>query len=265
MAIEGGDNTPNFYAFEAFDPVDGEPTDFVGGKFKEIAYRARKLLVKRSRQEILAMGDTLCWLLGSELARGQAFELIDLHVKALDEGKGQSDFEHISLNNVAQILRLMEKVSIDDIDDAIPGLTWPELLAVLALGEIDEAIEWEQHYQQKGYPEDDSIYTMTLGPYAVEAMEAVCAAEALQRGNPSIQAKKIVSDQTRKAALKRHQATNNLKREFIHFYHSREFKSRADAARRFYLSLPDKKQRLLTHTNAIRTLTDALSAHLKTV
>src|SRR3569623_1217585 len=111
-------------------------------------------------------------------------------------------------------------------------------------------------------PEDEAINPIAHSPYAVDAMEAVCMAECLQR-EPSRQAAKIISEQNRKAALQRHVNTSELKRQLIEFFHTGTFKSMAEAARRFYDGLEEGKRKLLAPTNAIRTLTDALSAHLK--
>src|SRR3569623_930954 len=259
MAKKNNHNT--FFPFVAFDPLTGTPSQFVVGRFGQIACRARKILSGRSRSEIIAAADTLSWLLWADTAQDINFDLLKRGAKALDEENGDSS--PLTLSDAQLLARIVETVSLEDINEAVPYLSAPELYAVLSFGLIDEAAEWEQHYMQAGYTEDDAIYPVALSPYAVDAMEAVCMAVFLQGDNPRIQAAEIVSGKSRKAALIRHQATNELKREFILFSRSGNFKSNADAARRFYDGLDEGKRRLLAPTNAIRTLTAALSAHNK--
>jgi hypothetical protein len=72
---------------------------------------------------------------------------------------------------------------------------------------------------------------------------------------------KTASALAKKAAQKRHEPRNRLKQDFFDFWMQGKgsFRSRADAARRFYKSLPPEKRKLLVESNAIRTLTQALA------
>lgn len=254
-------NNDKFFPFVAFEPLTGTPSHFVAGRFRQIVYRARKILSGRSRREVVATADTLSWLLLCDAAQEINLDLLERQAEELEEENGDSN--PLTLSDAQLLAHIVETVSLEDINEAVPNLTAPELYAVLALGLIDEAAEWEQHYMQAGYAEDDSIYPIALSPYAVDAMEAVCMAECLQRSEPSRQAAKIISEQNRKAAIKRHSLINELKRQFIEFFLAGTFKSMAEAARRFYDGLEEGRRKLLAPTNAIRTLTDALSAHLK--
>ncbi|MDP2242175.1 MAG: hypothetical protein Q8K18_18715 [Burkholderiales bacterium] len=74
---------------------------------------------------------------------------------------------------------------------------------------------------------------------------------------------KTASAVAKKAAQKRHEPLNQLKQEFCDFWGRGKHQSRAEAARRFYASLPADKKRLLVPSNAERTLTAALSKHLR--
>lgn len=254
-------NNNKFFPFVAFDPLTGTPPHFVAERFEQIAYRARKILSHRNRNEIIAAADTLSWLLLGDAVREIEFGLLTQLAKELDEEKDESS--HLTLSDAQLLALVVETVPLEDINEAVPNLALAELYAVLALGLIDEAAEWQQHYMQAGYAEDDSIYLTTLAPYAVDAIEAVCMAESLQGDILAHYAAKIISDKNSGAGLKRHEATNELKREFILFYHANSFPSMAEAARRFYNGLDEGKRKRLTPTNATRTLTEALSAHLK--
>ena len=79
---------------------------------------------------------------------------------------------------------------------------------------------------------------------------------------PVIEARTI-STVAKKAAQKRHEPVNRLKKEFVAFYEKGKFRSRADAARQFHASLPKDKQRLILKDNAARTLTAALPKLLR--
>jgi len=254
-------NNDKFFPFVAFDPLTGIPSQFVAGRFAQIACRARKILSGRNRSEIIAAADTLSWLLLGDAAHEVKSSLLERQAKELEEGN--SDSSHLTLSDAQLLARVMETVSLEDINEAVPNLAVPELYAVLALGLIDEAAEWEQHYMRASYAEDDAIYPVALSPYAVDAMEAVCMAECLQRAEPSRQAAKIISEKNRNAAMKRHSRINELKRQFIEFFLAGTFKSMAEAARRFYDGLEEGRRKLLAPSNAIRTLTVALSEHLK--
>lgn len=75
---------------------------------------------------------------------------------------------------------------------------------------------------------------------------------------------KTASAVAKNAAKKRHEPLNQLKEEFCEFWdRGSNHKSRAEAARRFYASLPADRKRLLVASNAERTLTAALSKHLR--
>jgi len=258
MAKKNNDN--RFFPFVAFDPLTGTPSQIVAGRFGQIACRARKILSGRNRTEIVAAADTLSWLLLADTAQEINFVLLEREAEELDKGNCES--RPLTLSDAQLLARVVEAVYLEDISEAVPNLTAPELYAVLALGLIDEATEWEQHYVRAGYAEEDPIYHVALAPYAVDAMEAVCMAECLQR-EPSHEAVKIISERNRKAALQRHVHTSELKRQFIEFFLAGTFKSMAQAAGRFLDGLEEGKRKLLAPTNASRTLTDALSAHLK--
>ena len=63
------------------------------------------------------------------------------------------------------------------------------------------------------------------------------------------------------AGRKRHAKAAQLKQEFINYYESGKFQSMAKAAEKFLQSLDDEKSKILTTSNAERTLLGALRAH----
>ena len=103
--------------------------------------------------------------------------------------------------------------------------------------------------------------------YVVEAGELIALAELvannnhsptlLQRENKS-EALDSSGEQQRRAARIRHQPVADLKQECYEFYKSGNFKSYADAARRFYNQLHPEKSKLLKPDNAEKLLAEAI-------
>lgn len=252
------------FTFEAFDPIEGIPPDTVAGKFWPIAYRARAILKNRSRQEIIAATDTISWLRFSDIAWEWQHKETEALVNSVNRtGNYDENFIGPYGADVSLLNYAMERISLDGLNEAIPDLSWPELFAALTLGMIDRAAEWERR-EPDHVEQNTNVYHWWHGVFAIEAMEAVCIAEGLLKQEKSqIERKKAISNARQRAALKRHQKTNDLKREFIHFCATGNFKSDADAARRFLGALDSDKKQLLAPSNAINTLLRALRADRK--
>lgn len=67
--------------------------------------------------------------------------------------------------------------------------------------------------------------------------------------------------QQRNAAYEKHKHTENLKKECVHYWLQHKNFSNNQAASKFYESLPSDKQKLLTPSNAVNTLTKAISEY----
>jgi len=100
-------------------------------------------------------------------------------------------------------------------------------------------------------------------PYEVE-QPTVDSPSHVAESASSANVPKTASSVAKQAARKRHEPGNRIKQDFCAFWDRSggKFKSRAEAARRFYESLP-KEKKVLAPTNAIRTLIAALSEHLR--
>src|SRR3569623_1350360 len=147
MAKKNNHNT--FFSGGAGGPGAGTPSQIVAGRFGQIACRARKILTGRNRSEIVATADTLTWMLLGDTAQETNFDLLEREAKELNEENGEST--HLTLRDAQLLARVVETVSLVDINVAVPILSAPEFFAVLALGLIDVAAEWEQHYLEAGY------------------------------------------------------------------------------------------------------------------
>lgn len=251
--------------WEAFDPLEGEAPHYVEGKMGAIATRARHIVGHRSREEIEKIGDLLSYLSEHPAAVDAHLAVLDAMAAALEQ-KEAAPAPALPSEPQA-LLAAQEAYSLEDYED-IPNLTWAEVFATLALVLMAEASERERWYEQQGRAEDDSLHWLNCAPYAVEAMEAVCLGEGFLRWENTEAAaqrlvKKKMSLNARKGGIQRHAATNQLKREFFHYYGENARLSQREAAKRFYEALPEEKKKLLAETNYLRTLTDALSKHLR--
>ena len=116
----------------------------------------------------------------------------------------------------------------------------------------------------------------TFGGLAGDAIEAVCWGEALLEKENSesdigehIEAavSKKRSLQASQAAIQRHAKANQIKNDFITYYHAGNFKTRLEAAEQFYDGLSHEQKGILSPNRlkdrAARTLTQALRAYAK--
>lgn len=167
---------------------------------------------------------------------------------------------------------LYKYTSAFDLNDA-DNLTWSQYFALLALMLIVSAHQEEEWaYERKPYDVVTLATYRQAGDDIAFAMEAVIFGELLQineAGSLPYSIMTGVSEQrislnASKGGIARHSESNKLKKEFIDFYGAGSFKSGADAARRFYQSLPVERK-ILAPTNAERTLLDALREHRKKI
>lgn len=256
--------------FTYFDPVTGTPPEYIDGKFDVIAARARRILSHRTATQVQAAAELTSWLLGQDWIAAEALEALANEFDALERGESPIRFGD---DSEAQLLRrCTQRVSLDELDN-LPGITWEELFAALALLAIADAAEWVAHYRNnRNIPEGDWIYLKTCGPYAVEAMEALCWAEHFAEVDNLKQEvaqametahRKKLSLRSQRANIARHQKTNAVLRDLLHYYREGNYKSIAKAVSEFLKRYPPEKVKHLAPTNRERTLREGLSAAIK--
>jgi len=100
-------------------------------------------------------------------------------------------------------------------------------------------------------------------PGAIEFSEAESdEPDEPESENNATPKKKTKSENHQFAAQQRHAPVNQLKRECV-IYSLTQKGSNIQIAKRFYESLPDDRKKILSAGNAIRTLTQAISAYKK--
>jgi hypothetical protein len=262
---------PYATAFDRFDPKEGYYVEYFNTFFPDISDRARKLLNHRSRDEIKAAALIIDWLI-NEQCRERMFDALLKDATALDEGR----FEESTwpTGPTKELLHCLDLIELDDKED-FPNATAAEFVAVLALCLAGLAYEAQENMKKKGFSGFQSRYWSQTGSFAIEAMEAIVTAEFLTQGDRAHQGAHLVehavkhkiSLQASRAARKRFEPISRLKHEFINWYgehiEAGKFHSRAQAAQQFYDSLPPDKKKLLTPSNAQRTLLDALRDSLR--
>jgi len=171
-------------------------------------------------------------------------------------------------SDVGNLRQCAERIDLAE-QPLLPGVQWSELFALLALTKIADVAWWVAHYKKRKKGDDDWIVPHTLGPFATEAMDAVCMAEQLAKVEQlageikadvqsAEKAKRSLRNQN--AAMLSHQKTHQLIRELHAFYLAGDYDTYAAAVGAFLDTLPEVRVHHLAQTNRVRTLREALSA-----
>lgn len=244
---------PRIFSFEYFNPLKDEAPNRFLEKPQGIVVKARAILEKRTLEEIYSISDVVSWLLSHEVVINKILSGLE---QCADDNYVYQDYDDM-FDEAKHLLYCLERVELD-FSHNVPNLSWPEIFATHALACIADAYQRDQELKHSPWRDEADVMEI-IGADILDAMECICIAESLIRQTNTVQkVKQKVSLQKQNAAYLRHADSNQLKREFIHFYLSGTHKSRADAARRFYDSLPPNRKRILKPTNAVRTLTDGL-------
>lgn len=241
------------FAFDAFDPMSDEAPAYSSETLRDIVGRARAVLKGRTSRQLKDGLQRLDWMLAETCNQFQQDELI----KA----------PHLEAHEPSAETLLTRSMEMYDIEaqSALPDAIWAEYFAILALahiGEIATARRGPIFGSTLGAREKEWWFVESTHAHAIQAMEAVCCAEHLvTQAVVQVAKQEKISLQARQAAIKRHADITRLKQEFFDYYHAGTFSSYVAAAHSFYDGLPRDRQKLLAPTNAVRTLSEALSKH----
>ena len=140
----------------------------------------------------------------------------------------------------------------------VVGAKLEDALMIHALGAAAQANALAHRIVKQQEP-NHAQYEEMAG-WAMTAQELLGTAKLSRQG--VLYAEQRASDQARFGAEKRHETLREIKRRFVAYYHSGQFRSKADAARRYFRSLSEDQQKTLAPTGgqegAVRTLTSAL-------
>lgn len=253
--------------FDIFDPKNGIVPPYPFYQLQDIAWRARRLLWKRTSSEITYAAQTIDWMIESffESERENFIEdqiqnngwAKSYILQAIESGEhmdrflkeelpgyaGSDDYlDYSDEDSTSEVEALKGAIDLYDISDKeFKNAEQYEYFAVLALWLVSDSIEW--------FGRDYGSSRLALAAESsIKAMDAVCHAELLQsvdkyknrlnETNKEInklaeqKATERRSENARKAAVKRHEETKALKQDALNYYveHEDEFSSIEDAA-----------------------------------
>lgn len=257
--------------FEYFNLESLESTRDTGLAHIEdrILFRVKRLLSSRTKKEI----DELVLIIDAIVS-----DFFD-STKALDriiaDTEGGPSLE-CRINEdahgitAAEYLSMMAGVDLSDLSHTLHP-NWNEVFSLLALNLVGEAAA-EDAYQQSKNNNNEYKQSYLRGNHAAhylfDACEILHIAERLTESPGFVSAGvdavagRQISIRNGLAAKRKHAPIQKIKDMFIKWFleHSNDgtFKSRSDAARKFYSNLEADLRKLMAPTNAERTLKDAL-------
>lgn len=171
------------------------------------------------------------------------------------------------------LLRYIELFDISGQAD-FPHARWSEYFATLGAEIFNSGIDLAKKHKQKiGESDTEDQQFVRLGRTGFcfrDAAEAVTIAEQLiererQDSKRRDLEQKKVSLQARLAAKARHGPLDALKQECVAFYEAHDFRSYAEAARRFWATVDDQRKNELRLREPQRVLKNALYEHAKSL
>lgn len=261
--------------FEYVD-LSVEPEEFdnsLGYLVPHIYNRAKKILGSRSEFEINELID-LITTLWSEY-QNNAMERLINSVETIKGSVGVDLQMETKYTNpcISEHLELMSTYNLAEFS-SIEGVSWREGLALMALNALGEAIAEEEYlktvnfsnyyqyeYQKLTYSSEYLVPSLEL------LSEAICLKDNRALRNSIISAEERISIRNSIAAVQRHAPVNKLKNKCVRFYlleaNQGRKKSYRQTAFMFYESLPEEERKLLKSSNAVRTLSEAISKFMK--
>lgn len=236
--------------FGYFDPVTGTPPSIGGADLIYVVKRARKILHRRSSDDINYAMLTLNWILHQERR--------DLIVETM-----KRNGEDTSYLSPTFILRYQMELFDISGQERLRDAAWPEYFAVLALALVGNVFRPPlalRSNKKLGEAEISARYREYALQLSTDAMEAICFAEVLLEKAVDTQA--LRKDRISVAAalddMQSWEQREQLKSGFLEFFLANRFSSTAEAARAYLEQLNPSEKNALQDSTSIATLTDAL-------
>lgn len=241
---------------ESYSEDSGRP----GSPIDNVCRRAFAVLPQATEHELLDIAERLdnlffCWAYPEETGSGPS-DIDDYY----DDLIWKEQNHHYT--SATELYHRREEAE-RSVALEVTRYPWDWYFAVLSLTFVAEARGDYQSAVDRSDKNDARVqaaHLMSFARHVATAMEAVGYAEILGGHDPVVASGVgiVRSTQASQAAKARHQPVRDLKAEFWRYHEGGSFRSRADAARRFYDGLPQEKQRLLARENAVRTLVESL-------
>ncbi|MEW8334597.1 MAG: hypothetical protein AB2554_04450 [Candidatus Thiodiazotropha sp.] len=248
------------------NPKRGYFLEYYGTQWPGILDRARAILEKRNKTQIIAAAKILDGLI---VHGGRDLILDDLvqAAKAENPSKAQTDIDSLG-SPTQELAYFIEKHELKP-DKRFPAAALEEYFAVLALGIAAEAYDEQEYIKANaGEHRRESKSWLAVGHYTVEAMEALAYAESLIMSKRAKQAAlQRIKEEQKKASSKggnrSQEKTRIAVRLLIRFYEDNGYTSYAAATRDFVETVPHQYIVHLAINNRERTLRNRLSRYYR--
>ena len=237
--------------FDYFDPKTGAPPAIGGTNLVYATEHARKVLEKRSSDDIKYAMQILNWMLHQERR--------DLIIETMKRKK-----EDTSYLSPTFILRYqMELFNIAGQKD-FPEAAWAEYFAILSLALVGNVFRPPLALRSNKKLTELEIrdrYREYATQLSKDAMEAICYAEMLLEkkvDEPLDESRDRIRVADAMEEIRSHEQREQLKSEFLQFCLANKFSSKAEAAQAYLEQLSPDKKSALQDSTSVATLADAL-------
>lgn len=253
-----------FFAFNYFDPLNGQVPEVPGAALEPIARRARHLLRDRKPEELDYALRSLLWMVDQSESSA-----IQKQVSAGIMDRDTLDYpERFPMSEAQLLFHFMDGFDITG-QPNFDKASWPDYFATLALAHIgDIALLHSGPLTASNRPEVEknlSLLELSI-PSIIRATEAISIAESLSR-DAQVRAltstqkdelkKEAISLKSQTASLARWSKLRQIKENFIQFFGDQDFPTVAEAARAYFDDLSPEDRRIICPTlikeNIVRT------------
>lgn len=259
------------YGFEHFHPIKGVHPDTFPEYGKDIIARARKIINKKTENDLFLIINFINWLVEQSPAKENSEKKLELMIPDNESYELNDEDLHILERDfdtgTYALKAFQEKISLPPLE-GVDNLTWSEIFAVLALGLIDKVIDDEKYYLGwKHIEHQDWLHEWRILSHSsywlIEAMDAVATAEGYRSREDLINStKEKISLRNTNANFIRHAKTNEAILAFDKFHDAIKHKSIRNSAKLFSQAYSEKLKHL-SPDNHIRTLCDGLTKYRK--
>jgi len=246
-----------YFNFNQFNPKTGKIHKLYYVNCKYIILKAREILIKRKKDELIFAIATINYLLMSSEINYFKEKIIYSDKNNIEDKYKQYIITPALLLNYSRNYFNIEN------QKEFRNASWTEYFAVLSLALISEINNLVNIKRESN--NSDYIYEYA-GQLIGDATEAICWAERIEaekfvKKSPSEQADKIISLKKQRAAIIGHQKEAEFKRKYIDYYLSGTWKTFTECLNSFLMH--HRKEVPDTIKNPERVLREALRAYLK--
>jgi len=246
-----------YFNFNQFNPIKGEIPELYFENCKYIILKAREILKKRKKEELIFAIATINYLLMSS-----EFSYFKEKIIYSDKNNIENKYKQYIITPALLLNYSRNRFDIKN-QEEFKNANWSEYFAILSLALISEINNLANIKKESN--NSDYIYEYA-GNLIGDSTEAICWAERIEaekdvKNTPSEQVDKIISVRNQKAAIIRRQKEAEFKQEYIDYYLTGDWRTFTECLSSFLSHY--KKEIPKTIRNQKRVLREALRAYLK--